>query len=208
MLWRRALLAVAETHPAAPVPTTTAENLGATFSALRGSLRGYLRRRVGDSAVIDDLIQDVFVKAAATIAANRAPRNLTAWLYAVARTTVVDHYRSVRSDITALDDDLPDTSLADDEAFHQELATCLRPLTLQRPALYRDTLIAIDLEGRTMATLAKEQGLSLSAIKSRASRARRMLKEKLLECCDVETSNGAVTDYSHRVPGACGNGCA
>lgn len=197
---------MAEARTAAP--TTAAEQLGATYSALRGSLRGYLRRRVGDSAVIDDLVQDVFVKAAAAIAANRAPRNLTGWLYAVARTAVVDHYRSARSDVAALDDDLPATALADDETFHQELATCLRPLTLQLPPLYRDTLIAIDLEGRTMATLAKEQGLSLSAIKSRASRARRMLKERLLACCDVETANGTVTDYSHRTPGGCGNGCA
>lgn len=190
------------------VAPTTSEDLGVAFSVLRVSLRNYLRRRVSDSALIEDLIQEVFVKASAAIGANRAPKNLTGWLYAAARTTVVDYYRSARPDIMELDENLPDTQLANDELLHHELATCLRPFTQQLPAIYRDTLLATDFEGKTMRTLAEEQGVSLSAIKSRASRARLMLKEKLLECCHMETSNGIVTDYSRHSSSACGNGCA
>lgn len=184
----------------------SAGDLGAAFAAVRIGLRHYLRKRVSDPAVIDDLVQDVFVKASAAIAANRAPRNLTGWLYAAARTTVVDYYRAVRPVAIELDDALPDPLPADDERFHQELATCLRPMIQQLPALYRDTLIATDLDGTTMLALAQAQGVSLSAIKSRASRARRMLKEKLLACCVVEMSNGLVSDYHRHVPGGCGEG--
>ena len=187
---------------------TTSADLGAAFTALRGSLRNYLRRRVNDTALIEDLIQEVFVKASVAIGANRPPRNLTGWLYAAARTTVIDHYRSVRHDTMELNDDFADTQHINDELLHQELATCLRPLAQQLPAIYRDTLLATEFEGKTMRTLAEEQGVSLSAIKSRASRARLMLKEKLLECCHVETSCGTVTDYSRRSSSTRGRGCA
>jgi RNA polymerase sigma-70 factor, ECF subfamily len=199
------VVAEGETVPVAP---TTSEDLGATFAALRTSLHNYLRSRVSDPTLVEDLIQDVFVKASAAISANRSPKNLTGWLYAAARTTVVDHYRSTRPDSMELDENLPD-SMPNDELLNQELAMCLRPLARQLPAIYRDTLLATDFDGKPMQTLAYEQGLSLSAIKSRASRARFMLKEKLLACCHVELSGGLVTDY-HRISSnpPCTGGCA
>jgi RNA polymerase sigma-70 factor, ECF subfamily len=194
---------------ALPVAPSTSEDLGVAYAALRNSLRSYLRRRVSDPFVVEDLIQDVFVKASTAIGANRAPNNLKGWLYAAARTTVVDYYRSTRPEAIELDDNLPDTQYASDELLHQELAMCLRPFVQQLPAIYRDTLLATDFDSKTMQILADELGLSLSAIKSRASRARFMLKEKLLRCCHVEMSAGLVTDY-HRVGSslACRRGCA
>lgn len=180
------------------VGQVTSEELGAAFAALRASLINYLRRRVSDPAQVEDLLQDIFVKASGAINADRAPNNLTGWLYATARTTVVDYYRSARHDTVALDEHLPSAPSAIDEILHQELATCLRPLALRLPPIYRDTLLATDFDGKPMQRLADEQGLSLSAIKSRASRGRSMLKAQLLECCRVETSGGLVSGYHPR----------
>ena len=195
-----------ETEMLSAAPTTS-EDLGAAFATLQKSLRNYLRRQVDDPSIAEDLVQDIFVKAVTAINSNRVPSNLTGWLYAVARTTVVDYYRSRRLDVTELDENLPDSQQANDELLNQELATCLKPLVLQLPTIYRDTLLATDFDGRTMSSLAKEQGLSSSAIKSRASRARAMLREKLLECCHVELSGGIVTDYQRRPSSACGGDC-
>lgn len=183
------------------------EDLGATFARLQHSLRSYLRRHVRDPAVADDLLQEVFVKALASIRAERQLENLTGWLYAVARTTVVDYHRSTRSPNEELDDNIPNVE-ADDDRLHQELATCLRPLAEQLPPIYRDTLLATDFQGETMRSLAAKQGLSVSAIKSRASRARAMLRDKLLECCHVEISDGTVVDYRRRSTCGCGSKCA
>ena len=172
------------------------DNLGVAFASLQHSLRGYLRSRVNDAAVAEDLLQDVFVKAQIAIGANRAPDNLPGWLYAVARTTVVDYYRAKRPPAEALDDEHPDTGQIDgDKRLHQELATCMKPFVQQLPAIYRDTLLATDFDGQSMQSVANEQGVSLSAIKSRASRGRAMLKDIILDCCHVELSGGTVTDY-------------
>ena len=133
---------------------------------------------------------------------------LGAWLYAAARTTVIDYYRAVRPSAGEIGDYTPDTQDADGELLHRELATCLRPLAAQLPAIYRDTLLATDFDGRTMRAVAVAQGLSVSAIKSRVSRARVMLKEKLLDCCHVEMFSGVVADYHPRSSSICGPDCA
>lgn len=186
---------MAEDETLAATPMMTSNDLGRAFTELRARLRHYLRKRVADPDLAEDLVQDVFVKAASTMEAEHAPRNLTAWLYAAARSSLADHYRSNRAELVTLHDDPPDTRETDEERLHQALATCLRPLVGQLPAIYRDTLLATDFDGRTMHTVAAEQGLSTSAIKSRVSRARVMLKERLLNCCHVESSAGHVTDY-------------
>lgn len=183
------------------------EDLGSTFMRLRNGLRAYLRRQVRDSTVAEDLLQEVFVKALASLRSERPPLNLTGWLYTVARTTVIDHYRSGRLGHEPLSDNMPDVE-CEDERLHQELATCLRPLAERLPPIYRDALLATDFQGEKMRTLAEKRNLSVAAIKSRTSRARAMLRDKLLACCKVEMSDGLVTDY-HRHPGpACEGKCA
>lgn len=193
---------------AKPVGPIISADLEADFGALRASLAKYLRRWVSDPALVDDLVQDVFVKASVAISANRAPSNLAGWLHAAARTTVADHYRSAKLDAIEVDENLPDKQPGNDELLHQELAACLRPLAHQLPEIYRDTLLATDFDGKTMQALANELGLSVSAIKSRASRARSMLRAKVLDCCHVELSGGVVTDFHQRMPeGSEGEGC-
>jgi RNA polymerase sigma-70 factor, ECF subfamily len=176
------------------------------YADLRTSLRSYLRRRVANQSLVEDLVQDVFLKAATAAQAGRSPSNLTGWLYAAARTTVVDHYRSMRPETVELDETLADAE-ADDTLLHQQLANCLRPLAQQLPAIYRDTLLAADFDGQSLQSLADKQGLSVSAVKSRASRGRMMLKHLLLECCHVETGGGLVNDYRRRPTASCGGGC-
>ena len=104
--------------------------------------------------------------------------------------------------------DLPDLGAANDQLLQQELATCIKPLALQLPPIYRDTLLAADFDGRTLRSIAAEQGLSVSAVKSRASRARSMLRDELLRCCLVEMSNGVITDYHRRTSDQCGGACS
>jgi RNA polymerase sigma-70 factor (ECF subfamily) len=183
--------------------TSSASDPEKIFAALHDSLRRYLRRRVGD-VVADDLLQDVFIKAMTAINDDRAPDNLAGWLFTVARTTAIDFYRARRADPEMLDDNYADNSHEEDEHLHQELATCLKPFVNQLPGKYRETLLATDFAGKTMQTVANEQGLSISAIKSRASRGRAMLKEKLLECCYVETAGGRVTEFYQKSPMSCG----
>ena len=182
-------------------------DLGETFSALQSNLRHYLGSRV-DESDLEDLLQDIFVKALNAINNEKSPRNLPAWLYAVARTTVVDYYRAKKANSVIRKDSYPDKVNIEDDLLEQQLANCLKPLALELPEIYRDTLLATEFEGKKMRELSQKTGLSLSAIKSRASRARAMLKDKLFECCNIEIANGEVIDYQQNKKVFCHDDCS
>ncbi len=154
----------------------------------------------------DDLLQDVFLKAQKAMGDGRPPKNLPAWLFTAARTTVIDHYRAKRPAVDILDENSPAQDFDGDEGMHRELAICLRPLARTLPPIYRDTLLATDLGGQSMQSVADELGLSLSAVKSRASRGRGMLRDIVLNCCEVEVTGGMVTDFQRRTAKNCGCG--
>lgn len=185
------------------------QEFAAHYQALRCSLLGYLRKQVSDPVIAEDLLHEVFVKALAAGERGDMPKNLSGWLYTIARNAVIDFYRARRPSAALPDDLVAEDSEGND--VQEVLAECLRPLTEQLPPLYRKTLLATDFQGKTMRSLATEWNVSVSAIKSRASRGRKMLKERLLACCHVELSNtGEVVDFhQHSSALGCGSsgGC-
>jgi RNA polymerase sigma-70 factor, ECF subfamily len=183
------------------------EDLGAAFSRLQASLRSYLRRRVSDATLVEDLLQETFLKALTSKRAGRQIDNLSGWLFATARTTLVDHYRATSLPAEALDENMPESEPTDDLQLHTEVAHCLTVFIHELAPLYRDTLVATDLEGETMRSIAEQQAVTVSAIKSRAARGRAMLKEKLLQCCQVKMAAGLVTDYYRTAPSSCNGKC-
>jgi RNA polymerase sigma-70 factor, ECF subfamily len=183
--------------------------LAGTYAQLRVSLLAFLRKHTGDAQVAEDLLHDVVLKLVAATRDNaHAPHNLTGWLYAVARNAAMDHHRRFRPT-----EELPDELLAapsdQDEAAIAEFASCLRPMAERLPATYRATLIAAEFDGLKLADVARQQGLSLTAVKTRASRGRRLLQQELIACCDIALSAaGQVVDYDARKAASCApSGC-
>jgi len=178
------------------------------YIEVRRSLLAFLRKHAGDAQVAEDLLHDVVVKAlVASQDGNDAPRNLTGWLYSVARNAAMDLHRRARP-TEELPEDLQ-APVSDGDTTASELANCLRPMAERLPATYRDTVIAAEFDGMALADVAKAQGLSLSAVKTRASRGRRLLQQELVECCRVALSvQGAVVDYDARKAAGCASGTA
>jgi RNA polymerase sigma-70 factor, ECF subfamily len=186
------------------------ENLTAPYQALRQGMLGFLRKQVSDPMAAEDLLQEVFLKALAAGKKGAAPKHLTGWLYTIARNTVIDYYRAKKPSESFTEDSL-DTALTAESPNHVEvqgLAHCLKPLAEQLPPAYRHAVVATEFEGKTLQALANESKVSLSAMKSRASRGRVLLKEKLLACCQIEVSKtGSVIGFEGRCnPPSCDTG--
>ena len=188
--------------PAAAGPEPVAE----LYGKLRTALIAFLRKRTGDAQAAEDLFHDVVLKAlVASRNDARAPENLAAWLYAVARNAATDYHRRHRP-TEELPGELPDAREDDDALAH--LSNCLRPMAEALPAPYRETVIAAEFDGRPLRALAEAEGVSVSAIKSRTSRGRRMLRDRLVACCGVVVSGaGTVLDYDARAARACETEC-
>lgn len=210
-------MAGVENSAQGPWPGLPADDLGAAFALLREHLRRYLQRRVCDPTQADDLVQDVFVKALASQQRGQRIGNLTGWLYAAARHALADHYRARGETEVHWDDELTEAVAAADAhggdgttlevREHQALAQCLRPMIEQLPPRYRDTLLGAEIEGRTLRAMAQDEGVSTSALKSRAARGRAMLKARVLTCCEVEASGGWVQATARR-QGGCDSECS
>lgn len=161
------------------------------FLDLRRSLLAQLTRWLGGRQEAEDLLQDVLLK---TLAARRrgapAPDNLAAWLHTVARHAAMDHHRRRRgAEPAELDEALAEQLAAEtpDERAHERelLSYCLRPMAELLPPIYREALLGAEFDGLPLAQIAAAQGVSLGTIKSRTSRARRLLLERMVGCCKL-----------------------
>jgi RNA polymerase sigma-70 factor, ECF subfamily len=77
----------------------------------------FIRLRVGERALAEDLASNVFVKFVDALQGHNAPRHsLRGWLFRVARNEIHDHYgKSRQLPITTLDEWLPDSNDNDPE---------------------------------------------------------------------------------------------
>lgn len=176
------------------------DNHVAEFS---GRLRAFIRRRVRDDATADDLTQETLLKVFRSRDALRDGQRLEAWLYRIARTTVVDFYRRSRPG-----EELPANLTT--EAPHPAaeasaaMARSLRRFLEELPEGYREPVRLAEFEGLPLAKIALRLDLSLTAVKSRVRRARAMLKKKLQDCCRLEFDRmGRVIGYERRRPQEC-----
>jgi RNA polymerase sigma-70 factor (ECF subfamily) len=132
-------------------------------------------------------------------------------MFRIARNTITDHYRrngrrreTLDSDLDAPGDGGADEWLDDQRAVLAELASCIRPLVNALPGDYRRALELTDLQGRTQAEAARLEGVSVSGMKSRVQRGRRMFAALVRNCCEVTTdSRGELVDFQLRADG-CG----
>lgn len=160
------------------------------YIRLKEQLCGHLRARGVEPSAAADVVQDVFMKALATQRAGKSITNITGWLFAAARNAAIDHLRAARPTSPLGDDVAPDPP--DDIQAHAALAECLRPMAARLPRLYAEAIEAVDLDQIALRDVARREGVSVSAIKSRASRGRRLLKAAVLRCCAVEVQGGFV----------------
>jgi RNA polymerase sigma-70 factor, ECF subfamily len=160
-------------------------------------LRRYMRRRVRDEHLADDLAQEALLKAQAALATAPPDDKLAAWVFRIARNTAIDFYRSPRGrGHVPLDQAEEPPSPAAEVEVTTDLATCLRPMVERLPQPYREAVELTEFEGLTQPALAQQLGISVSGAKSRVQRAREQLRVMLLGCCRIERdARGNVTDY-------------
>ncbi len=176
-------------------------DLAAVVTRFRAALRGFIRQRVPNETVADDLTQEVWVRLSRKLGTLRDLSKLEPWLYQVARHVVTDFYRRRR----AVEEELPEeieAAPADDgdvEALRRELRDYIRNLIHSLPEPHREALVLTQYEGLSQVELAERLGLSVTAAKSRVQRARAEVRRAMERCCDFDFDKyGNVVDYQPR----------
>jgi len=149
----------------------------------------FIRAKINDHAIAEDILQDVFVKAHQHLGHLTNQSKIQPWLYQICRNAIIDFYRS--KEPIALSRNLSeniDETIPTKESQHdqEQLNRCLALLIADLPEKYSDILVRSELLEQKQQAIADQEQLSLTAVKSRIIRGREQLKKKLQACCDFE----------------------
>lgn len=179
-------------------PAGTARTFDAGVLEFAPRLRAFIRRRVRDDSVADDLTQETLLKVYRSRATLRDEARLEAWLYRIARGTIIDHHRRQRPQEelpAALAGETPDEMVA----MRAPVLASMKRFLEELPESYREPVRLAELEGLPLARIALRLDLSLTAVKSRVQRGRALLKKKLQACCRFEFDRlGQMIGYERR----------
>jgi RNA polymerase sigma-70 factor (ECF subfamily) len=176
---------------------------------------GYVRRRVHSREDAEDVAQEVMLRIHRHSADIEHVDRMAAWVYRIAANAIADHYRrparrevpsGQAADVPERDVAPPADGVAEPSTaeLRRELSQCLAPLIDRLAPAYREAIELTEFGGVSQVEAAARLGLSVPGMKARVQRARRQLRELLLECCHVELDRRrAVTEVKSR-GGACG----
>ncbi len=161
-------------------------------------LRAWLRGRLGNPQDVEDMLQELFLKALRQERKFCQVENARAWLYEVARNALADRLR-LKKDQVELPEDL--AQVTDEPAAVDSLAACLPRALSELSEEDREAITLCDLEGLNQEDYARMKSLTLPGAKSRVQRARKRLREHLSEACQVRFDEaGKVCCFVPRQP--------
>jgi RNA polymerase sigma-70 factor, ECF subfamily len=183
----------------------TAQGFDAGVLEFAPRLRAFIRRRVRNDTLADDLAQETLLKVFRSRDTLRDGTRLEAWLYQIARGTLIDHYRRQRPAAelpAAIAGESPDEVAA----LRARVIISMKKFLEELPEAYREPVRLAELEGLPLARIALRLDLTLTAVKSRVRRGRAMLRKKLQDCCRFEFDRlGQVIGFERRKLLCCEN---
>ena len=166
-----------------PAPAGT-DDLRALHAEHAAALSAFVLHATHDPQATEEIVQDTFVKAWRAFDRYDATRgDVRAWLFAIARNTIIDHHRrGAARPVTPVPDqrlDRPHTGAWDvDRALEVwQVAEALARLS----SPHRDAITQIHLRGLSVAEAAQRLGVPAGTVKSRVYYGLRALRLALEE---------------------------
>ena len=149
---------------------------GAAYRALLAALSPHLRAYYARRAVADaeDLVQETLIAIHTRRATYDAAQPFTAWLHAIARYKLIDHYRRAKLRRTLPLEDA-DAVWAHEDHEDASASRDVERLLAKLPQAKSRLIRAVKLEGLSTAEAAARTGLSESAVKVGVHRALKAL---------------------------------
>ena len=155
------------------------------------AIQSMIYRMVRHPEEVQDLTQEAFIKAFASLSDFNDEYAFSTWLYRIATNNCIDHLRkkklqtfSIDKPIESKDGDysfeLPDTDLGPDQALiASQRRRMLEEAMQSLPPKYRQVIIMRHVEEKEYAEIARMLRLPLGTVKAHIFRAREMLYKRL-----------------------------
>ena len=161
--------------------------------AARGEFLAFVRSRVRDPGLAEDILQDAMLRALRSLGSLRDDERLVPWFYRILRNRIVDAYRrqAVRNRHSAT---LPDGfDLAEEPSAAQvrALCECFRAVLPTLRPEYAE-VIERELAEESTARTAAALGITPNNLKVRRHRARQALRTRLEQSCSLCAEHGCI----------------
>jgi RNA polymerase sigma-70 factor, ECF subfamily len=178
------------------------------WEVLGERLGAFIGRRL-PAQDVDDVLQDVLLRI------YKGARELTdesrfgPWVYSIARNAVIDRLRRRPVPVVAFDEQVAEYANPSEALTESPLLDCVTPFVARLPSPYREAITLVELRGLTQHAAAEVVGVSLSGMKSRVQRGRKLMRSMFEECCDLTIdARGRVVDAERRPAAAFEERCA
>ena len=159
-------------------------------------LLGFVRSKVDDLDLAEDILQDSLVKALRAAPDLRDEERMTSWFYRIVRNGITDAHRKSaargRGRERLAGAEVEEHPTPEDEA---RLCGCFRSLLPTLKPEYAEVIEAMDLGNVETVEMARRLDITTNNLKVRRHRARRQLRRRLETTCRVCAEHGC-TDCS------------
>ena len=161
----------------------------------REAFLAYLRRRIDDPELAEDVLQDSLLRAVRAASELRDQEWLIPWFYRVLQNATVDAYRRRAVRRAHVPTDLADVEQGVPAPTPEEQATlceCFRTLVPTLKPEYGELIESLDLGGESPEHVAARLSITPNNLKVRRHRARQALRRRLEETCRTCAAHGCV----------------
>lgn len=157
-------------------------NTNLVWKTYHQDIKQFLLSKIKNEEVVDDILQDTFIKIHTKLDALQDNKKLKSWVFTIARNTMLDYFRTNKLDAEFQE---YNTQIEEEPKSHDE-KDCLYGIIKRLPKKYRDPLFLADIKGKKQTEVANQLKLPIPTARSRIQRARKLIAKGYMECCDFK----------------------
>lgn len=164
---------------------------------LNEELYSFISAKIKDEQASKDIHQEVFLKIQTRLHQLKHTSKLTSWVYQIARNTIIDYLRKVNHNNVSINDlDYPETEA--DNFDYSNLTNCINEKIKSLSSQHKEAIVLTSFKNYSQKELAEHLKMSYSGTKSRVQKARDILRDKILDCPNIESDNtGKLLDFEN-----------
>ncbi|MCX6271795.1 MAG: RNA polymerase sigma factor SigZ [Bacteroidetes bacterium] len=169
-------------------------NIEEIWHKFHNKLKSFILSKVHDEFLADDLLQEVFIRVHTKMDTLSDENKIQSWIFQITNNLVMDHFRKNKKGLPVPDEKEEVVEEENEEVMAEAIDDMVKMMH-ELPAEYCEALCLTELQGMSQKEYAEKAGISHTLARTRAFRARKMLKEMLLKCCHYEFDRyGTVVD--------------
>jgi len=165
----------------------------AVLASRKPQFLGFLRSRLGDEHMAEEILQRAYLKATERAGSVRDGGSSVAWFYQLLRNALVDLHRARSRAPDAPLEGVDDAALGvAPEQLREAVCRCLESVVDTLQPAHARLLRRVDLEGSPVPVVASEEGITPNNAGVRLHRARAALRDRLRRVCGACSRHGCL----------------